>query len=68
VQFERQGQPLLAGHAPVMLNLFGQCRFRCHNLSIIKSDANYNFKSASVTAPREALVTALAYLARTPRV
>jgi hypothetical protein len=38
------------------------------NHAITYSSLRYNFKSISVTAPNEALVTWAAYLASTPRV
>ena len=37
------------------------------NLTKVCLIANHNFKSSSVTAPSEALVTVWAYLASTPR-
>ena len=68
MQIQRNLQPLFTGHLAIAFNLLVQCRFRSHAFSIIQCHAAYNFKSESVTAPSEALVTWAAYFASTPRV
>jgi hypothetical protein len=68
MQIQRHAKPLFAGHLAVAFDLFVQCRYRIHVFSINQFAAAYNFKSSSVTAPSEALVTWAAYFASTPRV
>ena len=68
MQFQRHAKPLFTSHLAIAFNLFVQCRCRSHLFSIIQFAADYNFKSLSVTAPSDALVTWAAYFASTPRV
>jgi hypothetical protein len=68
VQFKRDRQSLFAGHLTIAFNLSVRCRCRSHGSLISQFFVAYNFNSASVTAPSEALVTWAAYFASTPRV